>query len=142
MVFLTGDFTTIESYFEPEKLAYGFAPLKELPGKLFACLGVCILLPFDLFLVVHSSYPLSQNHDYESLETVEEALRDTGVVLLKDENVLVETPVGTIEILGTEYPTSFSLSLSFLFLPVSFFSSSFPLDTFRFLLYIYFFLPL
>ena len=48
LVFLTGDFTTIESYFEPEKLAYGFAPLKELPGKLFACLGVCILLPFDL----------------------------------------------------------------------------------------------
>jgi len=85
LVFLTGDFTTIESYFETEKLAYGFSPLKALHGKLFACLG---------------------NHDYESLETVEEALKMTGVTLLKDEQTLVDTPVGTIQIIGTEFTFS------------------------------------
>eukprot|EP00026_Physarum_polycephalum_P007721 Phypoly_transcript_07786.p1 GENE.Phypoly_transcript_07786~~Phypoly_transcript_07786.p1 ORF type:complete len:418 (+),score=36.13 Phypoly_transcript_07786:274-1527(+) len=85
LVFLTGDFTTIESYFETDKLAYGFAPLKELNGKVFACLG---------------------NHDYESLDTVEDALKATGVRLLKDEHALVETPAGTIEIIGTEFTFS------------------------------------
>lgn len=82
LVFITGDLTTIESYFEHEKLAYGFSPLKPLQGKLFACLG---------------------NHDYESPETVEIALRETGVNLLKDECAVVETRAGPIEILGTTF---------------------------------------
>ncbi len=37
------------------------------------------------------------------METVEGALRETGVNLLKDEDAMVETPAGTVQIIGTEY---------------------------------------
>lgn len=59
LVFLTGDFTTIESYFEHEKLAYGFSPLKPLKGKLFACLGVCkqFFLNASYFLIYYYKEP-------------------------------------------------------------------------------------
>lgn len=84
LVFLTGDFLTMETYYERENLAASFSPLRQLAeeGKVYACLG---------------------NHDYESLETVEKALQDAKVRLLKGEEALVNTPVGIVQIIGTEF---------------------------------------
>lgn len=45
LVFLTGDFLTMETYYERESLAASFFPLRQLAeeGKVYACLGVCYL---------------------------------------------------------------------------------------------------
>ena len=42
IVLLTGDFYTVEAYERSQHaLANGLEPLKQLQGKLFACIGVC-----------------------------------------------------------------------------------------------------
>lgn len=85
LVLLTGDYITMESYFAGEELARGFEPLKQLRGKTFACLG---------------------NHDYESLDVVEYALKKANIQLLKDEEAIVNTIVGPVQIVGTEFSFS------------------------------------
>jgi len=82
LVLLTGDNITVESYFATEEFAKGYEPLKQLRGRTFACLG---------------------NHDYESLETVETAMKNAGITLLKDEEATVETAAGPVQIVGTEF---------------------------------------
>lgn len=82
LVVLTGDFLTMESQSDPALLARALEPLRELPGRVFACLG---------------------NHDHEALQTVESALQHVGATLLVDESVLVTTPAGSVQILGLDF---------------------------------------
>jgi predicted MPP superfamily phosphohydrolase len=82
LVFITGDIVTVESYFEKEKFVRAFEPLSHLQGRLYGCLG---------------------NHDYEAQAMVEEMLREVGVTLLKDEDGIANTPIGPVQIVGTEF---------------------------------------
>jgi predicted MPP superfamily phosphohydrolase len=82
LVLLTGDFLTMESQAHPELLARALAPLRELPGRVFACLG---------------------NHDHEALGTVRYALESAGVRLLIDEAELVATDAGLVQVLGFDF---------------------------------------
>jgi uncharacterized protein len=82
LVFLTGDFLTMESHFDTTLLGQALAPLKALEGKSFACFG---------------------NHDHEAPAHVRAGLASAGVRLLVDEMSLVETAAGTIEVLGFDF---------------------------------------
>ena len=82
LVLLTGDFLTMESQSDPALLATALEPLRALPGRAFACLG---------------------NHDHEALDTVQHALRHAGVRLLVDESAVVETAVGSVQLLGADF---------------------------------------
>ena len=82
LVFLTGDFLTMESHGEPQALAHALAPLANLQGKVFACHG---------------------NHDHEAPETVASALRSIGATLLVDDATETETPAGPVQIVGMDY---------------------------------------
>lgn len=82
LVLLTGDFLTMESQADPGLLAAALEPLQALPGRVFACRG---------------------NHDLEAPGTVARALQHAGVQLLIDEAALVETDVGSVQILGLDY---------------------------------------
>jgi predicted MPP superfamily phosphohydrolase len=82
LVLLTGDFVTMESHSAEAELTLALAPLRALPGRVFACLG---------------------NHDHEAPETVARALAAVGAKLLVDEAVVVETPAGRVQILGLDY---------------------------------------
>ena len=54
LIFLTGDFLTMESQSDPELLRRALEPLRGMPGQVFACFG---------------------NHDHEAEETVRERAR-------------------------------------------------------------------
>jgi predicted MPP superfamily phosphohydrolase len=82
LVLLTGDFLTMESQAHPELLARALAPLRELPGRVFACLG---------------------NHDHEAPRTVRYALASAGVRLLVDEAETVATEAGLVQVLGFDF---------------------------------------
>lgn len=86
LVFVTGDILTVESYFEVEKLTRAFSPLSQMNGKVYACLG---------------------NHDYESMQTVTECLSRNNIMLLKDQDVVVDTALGPIQLIGTEFTWSY-----------------------------------
>ena len=79
LVLLTGDFLTMESQSDPALLRDAFAPLKELPGKVFACHG---------------------NHDHESPEVVLNALTANDIALLIDDAREVPTVAGVVQIVG------------------------------------------
>ncbi len=82
LVLLTGDFLTMESQQSPEALARALAPLRALPGRVFACRG---------------------NHDHEAPEVVARALAEVGAKLLIDEAALVETDAGPVQIVGLDF---------------------------------------
>src|SRR6187402_1566846 len=82
LVLLTGDFLTMESQAHPELLARALSPLRELPGRVFACLG---------------------NHDHEALETVRRALSSAGAELLVDDSRTVATGAGLVQIIGFDF---------------------------------------
>jgi predicted MPP superfamily phosphohydrolase len=82
LVLLTGDFLTMESNSDQELLGRALAPLAELRGRCFACLG---------------------NHDHEAPAHVRVGLRSAGVTLLVDEMSRVETDAGSVEILGFDF---------------------------------------
>lgn len=82
LILLTGDFLTMESQRDPEVLCRALAPLAEARGRVFACLG---------------------NHDHEAPELVVRALARTGIVLLVDDEAVVETPQGPVQILGFDF---------------------------------------
>jgi predicted MPP superfamily phosphohydrolase len=82
LVFLTGDFLTMESQSDPELLRRALEPLQPLRGKVFACRG---------------------NHDLEAPETVARALEANGITLLVDEERLVQTEAGPVQILGMDF---------------------------------------
>jgi predicted MPP superfamily phosphohydrolase len=85
LVLLTGDFVTMESHGAEAALTEALAPLAAMPGRVFACMG---------------------NHDHEAPETVARALAAVGAKLLIDEDVVVETPAGRVQILGLDYRRS------------------------------------
>lgn len=82
LVLLTGDFITMESQQSVDALAEGLSPLAALEGRTFACLG---------------------NHDYEALEVVKTGLARAGVRLLVDDEALVETDAGRVQIIGMDF---------------------------------------
>ncbi len=82
LVLLTGDFLTMESQADRTLLVRALAPLKQLEGRAFACLG---------------------NHDLEAPDHVREGLASAGVALLVDRMSRVETPAGAVEILGFDF---------------------------------------
>jgi len=82
LVLLTGDFLTMESQADPQLLERALAPLKQLPGRVFACLG---------------------NHDHEAPVTVRRALGENGVTLLVDEAVSLDTPAGRVQLVGMDF---------------------------------------
>jgi predicted MPP superfamily phosphohydrolase len=82
LVFLTGDFLTMEAHGEPEALAHALMPLAALRGRVFACRG---------------------NHDHEAPMTVAKALSMASIQLLIDEATSVETPAGPVQIVGMDF---------------------------------------
>jgi predicted MPP superfamily phosphohydrolase len=82
LVLLTGDYLTMESHDAREVLARALGPLKQLEGRVFACLG---------------------NHDHEALDTVKGALDDIGARLLVDESTVLETEAGRVQIVGFDF---------------------------------------
>ncbi len=82
LIFLTGDFLTMESQAEARWLAEALSPLAAMPGKVFACLG---------------------NHDHEAPATVYGALDKAGARLLVDEAITLETEAGPVQILGFDF---------------------------------------
>jgi predicted MPP superfamily phosphohydrolase len=82
LVLLTGDFLTMESQADPQLLQRALAPLKALPGRVFACLG---------------------NHDHEAPAIVQSALRENGVTLLVDEASSLNTEAGRVQIVGMDF---------------------------------------
>ena len=82
LVLLTGDFLTMESQETPAPLAAALAPLRALPGRVFACHG---------------------NHNHEAPELVARALAEVGATLLVDAAAEVETASGPVQILGMDF---------------------------------------
>ncbi|HJL45807.1 MAG TPA: metallophosphoesterase [Polyangiaceae bacterium LLY-WYZ-15_(1-7)] len=82
LVLLTGDFLTMESQATPRHLEDALAPLRQLRGRCFACMG---------------------NHDHEAPEVVKTALGVCGVTLLVDDAQTVDTPVGPVQIVGSDF---------------------------------------
>jgi predicted MPP superfamily phosphohydrolase len=82
LVLLTGDFLTMEGRGTPGALADALAPLHDLAGRTFAILG---------------------NHDHESLEEVSSGLARNRISLLVDDEAAVETPAGSVQIIGADY---------------------------------------
>jgi len=82
LVLLTGDFLTMESQADPALLEQALAPLQQLPGRVFACLG---------------------NHDHEAPLIVRRALANNGVTLLVDEATLIETAAGVVQLVGMDF---------------------------------------
>ena len=82
LVFLTGDFLTMESQSDPEILRRALEPLRAMPGKVFACHG---------------------NHDHEAPKTVATALAANGITLLVDEERNVDTDAGPVQVVGMDF---------------------------------------
>jgi hypothetical protein len=82
LVFLTGDFLTMESQSDPELLRRALEPLRAMPGKVFACRG---------------------NHDLEAPANVAKALAANGITLLVDDACEVETAAGTVQVVGMDF---------------------------------------
>jgi predicted MPP superfamily phosphohydrolase len=82
LVLLTGDFLTMESQTDPDVLFKSFEPLKQLPGRVFACLG---------------------NHDLEAPHTVRAALARAGATLLIDDARVVSTDAGPVQVVGADF---------------------------------------
>jgi uncharacterized protein len=82
LIFLTGDFLTMESQSDPGLLRRALEPLRAMPGKVFACYG---------------------NHDHEAIDNVTEALAANGVILLVDDERVVQTEAGPVQIVGMDF---------------------------------------
>ncbi len=82
LVLLTGDYLTMESQSDPSLLASALEPLKALPGRVFGCFG---------------------NHDHEAPAIVRGAFAHIGATLLIDQQALVETEAGPVQIVGYDF---------------------------------------
>ncbi|MFM7140838.1 MAG: metallophosphoesterase [Alphaproteobacteria bacterium] len=82
LVLLTGDFLTMEGAGTPGALAEALSPLRGAPGRCFAIFG---------------------NHDHECPDEVRHAMAVNGVRLLVDEEAVVETRVGPVQIVGADF---------------------------------------
>jgi len=84
LVLLTGDFLTMEGSGTPGALVEALAPLAGVPGRCFAIFG-------------------NHDHDHGALAEVRAGMRANGVRLLVDEEVVVETPAGPVQLVGADY---------------------------------------
>ncbi len=82
LVLLTGDFLTMEGAGSRGALADALSPLRAMCGRSFAIFG---------------------NHDHESVHEVTSALAINGVQLLVDEEAVLDTTVGPVQIIGADY---------------------------------------
>jgi predicted MPP superfamily phosphohydrolase len=82
LVLLTGDFLTMEGRGSPGALAQALAPLRSHAGRCYAIFG---------------------NHDHEDPDEVRDALGSNGVDLLVDEERLLATPIGRVQLIGADY---------------------------------------
>lgn len=82
LVFLTGDFLTMESHSDPGLLLRAMEPFAAMPGRVFACHG---------------------NHDHEAPEVVARAMRENGIRLLVDDSEVVSTEAGEVQIVGMDF---------------------------------------
>ncbi|MEO2166810.1 MAG: metallophosphoesterase [bacterium] len=82
LVAVTGDLLTMEGAGSAGALEEALAPLRRLPGRCFAVFG---------------------NHDHEWPEEIRQALASTGVQLLEDEEAMLDSPAGPVQIVGADY---------------------------------------
>ena len=82
LVLLTGDFLTMEGAGSPGALARALEPLRGLPGRCFAIFG---------------------NHDHDAEAEVRHAMEATGVTLLVDDEAVVATRIGPVQIVGADW---------------------------------------
>lgn len=82
LVLLTGDFLTMEGMGTPGALAEALSPLRRVPGRCFATFG---------------------NHDHEAPDEVRRALAANAVHLVLDDEAVIETPVGPVQIVGADW---------------------------------------
>ena len=82
LVLLTGDFLTMEGSGSRGALTQALAPLRGISARCVAIFG---------------------NHDHESPEEVAGALATNGIRLLIDEEHLLDTPVGPVQLVGADY---------------------------------------
>lgn len=82
LILLTGDFLTMESQSDPRVLERALSPLADARGRVFACFG---------------------NHDHEAPAIVRRACRTHGITLLVDDEAVLDTETGPVQIVGADY---------------------------------------
>jgi hypothetical protein len=82
LVLLTGDFLTMEGMGSPGALSEALAPLRGVATPCIAIFG---------------------NHDHESSDEVRAALAENGIRLLVDEEIVLDSAVGPLQIVGADY---------------------------------------
>jgi len=82
LVMLTGDFLTMESMGSPGCLDGALEPLAPIADRCVAIFG---------------------NHDHEAPDPVRSAMRNLGIRLLVDEETCFETPVGRVQVVGSDF---------------------------------------
>jgi len=82
LVLLTGDFLTMEGQGTPGALGDALAPLATIAERCFAIFG---------------------NHDHEAPDEVRSALERNGITLLVDQQALISTPIGPVQLIGADY---------------------------------------
>jgi predicted MPP superfamily phosphohydrolase len=82
LVLLTGDFLTMEGSGSPGALAEALAPLRGCEERCYAILG---------------------NHDHEAPDEVRGALQAVGAQLLVDDEAVVHTAAGPVQLVGADH---------------------------------------
>jgi predicted MPP superfamily phosphohydrolase len=82
LIFLTGDFFTMQAHHHPGALVEALAPLKPYAHKTVACLG---------------------NHDYEAISHTVDAMKELKIPLLIDEELVLQTRIGKVQVLGSDF---------------------------------------
>ncbi|MBW2243633.1 MAG: metallophosphoesterase [Deltaproteobacteria bacterium] len=82
LVLITGDLLTMEGNATAGALTEALAPLKAARGRCFAIFG---------------------NHDHEAPEEVRAALAACGAILLMDDEAMVETAAGPVQLVGADW---------------------------------------
>ncbi len=82
LVMLTGDFLTMESMGSPGCLEDALRPLVPIADRCAAIFG---------------------NHDHEAPEHVRDAMNSIGIRLLIDDEACFDTPIGAVQIIGSDY---------------------------------------
>jgi predicted MPP superfamily phosphohydrolase len=81
LILITGDLMTMESH-DVETVTAALEPLAAFKGRVFACHG---------------------NHDHEARDVVAQAYRRHGIELLIDEEAVVKTPAGPVQLIGADF---------------------------------------
>ncbi len=82
LILLTGDYLTMDGQGSPGALAAALEPLRAAAGRVLAVLG---------------------NHDHEAPDEVAAAMAASGIRLLVDDAVMVETPAGRVQVVGADF---------------------------------------